>query len=42
MTNENKKARVYVGIGEPTHNASTSDDTTRGDANREGGEKSLP
>jgi hypothetical protein len=36
MTNGNEEPRIYIGIGEPTHNASTSDHTTKG------GEKSLP
>ena len=41
-TNENGKPWIYVGISEPTHNASTSEDTTRGGTNGKGGEKSLP
>jgi hypothetical protein len=42
MTNENDKPRIWVGIGEPTHNATTSDDTMRGGANGKGRERSLP
>jgi len=30
------KNHVYVEIGEPTHDESNSDDTTRGDANGKG------
>jgi hypothetical protein len=43
MTNENDKPRIWVGIGEPTHNATTSDDTTRGGCEweREGEELTL-
>ena len=41
MPNGNEKLRICVGIGEPTHNESTYDDTTRGGANGKGREKSL-
>ena|SRR5258708_2582323 len=34
MTNGNEEPRIYIGIGEPTYNASTSDHTTKGDANK--------
>ena len=40
MTNENEKQRIYLGISQPTHNASAFDDTTRGGTN--GKEKSFP
>ena len=32
MTNGNEKPGIRIRIGEPTYNASTSDDTTRGGA----------
>ena len=41
MTNGNEEPRIYIRIGEPTHNVSTSDHTTRGDANRKGGRKAY-
>lgn len=42
MTNGNAEPCICVGIGEPTHDASTPDDMTRGDANeKERGREEL-
>jgi hypothetical protein len=41
MTNENDRPRIHVGIAESTHNASTSEDTTKGGTNGKGGGEEL-
>jgi hypothetical protein len=41
MTNENEKQRIYVGIDQPTHNASTSHDRTSASANGKGDAEEL-
>jgi len=41
MTNGNEEWRIYVGIGESAHNASTSDDMKRGDTNGKGGRRAY-
>ena len=41
MTNGNKEPCMCIKISEPTHDASTSNDTMKGDANEKEGKKSF-